>query len=728
MAKSTTPSATNRLDDILKGALSGPPDRAKVMEIALKLRADGGNAAVLKQLSEQVKEATHKALQEAEHLGEALVKKAHGWGKEIGESLTKALEKAAEAREKAEKRDVAAESPHASAEKQPAGRELPAHPEASQPKSAAASKEIGPQQQSTEKKAEEAPKKEGESTVDNALTAAQKTASAAKHFGEASSPEKKPVERVSEAIEGVKDAREGAKAAGQVFSHFKDIATAGKPIAEVGFKGMVGNLGKAALGSVGGWSGIAAAGQVAGIGAVAVGGGIAVHDGFKLLLNKVGILGGHFDTLSGTVMDWNESTKRSAEIEKKIAESQEAHQQALEQMQRNQQNVRSVYEARDRIEESQKHQKEAAGMASLGAHFAGRFKEYAAGHVASESELQERDKKYAAGDRSFAAEQYAKRFEEKERERQEAANLAHDTDLKNQDRKAHPAGKGGAELASNGSQGTVYAGPVDLQEQVLQEEKAVRLATELRGLARDRTAELQSQLAAMDQQVRAAEHQVAASREQVKAEQERELSEKARMSMMSKEDQRRATEIFKKIARGEKIDRSEALLLQQRNLLSGSLGHKASDRLAEDLDPEFVKWRKVAGGEEGLDQAQQHLKDSTEDLAAAQKEALEALEDFMDAVWDFAETADTAVGAQQKYEDTKADKEGYSHPGDLRPGERPKETQSAVKTLKEAIQASQADFAAAIKEIGDAMVTGAKSNAAQLRGVAVQLHGAHKGP
>jgi hypothetical protein len=84
------------------------------------------------------------------------------------------------------------------------------------------------------------------------------------------------------------------------------------------------------------------------------------------------------------------------------------------------------------------------------------------------------------------------------------------------------------------------------------------------------------------------------------------------------------------------------------------------------------------------------------------------------------------VAALKKYEGTKAEKEGYSRPDDLRPGEKPKETQSAVQTVKDAIQASQADFAAAIKEIGKAMVTGAKRNAADLRGVAVQLNQAHK--
>jgi len=261
---------------------------------------------------------------------------------------------------------------------------------------------------------------------------------------------------------------------------------------------------------------------------------------------------------------------------------------------------------------------------------------------------------------------------------------------------------------------------------VLQEEKAVKLANELRDLAKDRTAELQSQLAAMDQQVRAAEHQVAAAKEQVKAERDKANADKAQLSMLSDDQQKTATNILKKLNETKHLSREDALTLQKLGVTKGKIGTEINETLSQGISPEFAKQFTEAGGEEQLDKAQQRLKDSTEDLAAAQKDALDALEDFMDAVWDFAGTADTAVAAQKKYEDTKADKEGYSRPGDLRPGERPKETQSAVKTVKDAIQASQADFAAAIKEIGDAMVTGAKSNAANLRGVATQLNGAHK--
>ncbi len=406
-----------------------------------------------------------------------------------------------------------------------------------------------------------------------------------------------------------------------------------------------------------------------------------------------------------------------------VGESQETHQQALEQMQRNQQNVRSVYEARERIEESQKHQKEAGGMAELGAQYAGRFKEFGAGHVATERELQERDKKYASADRSFAADQYAKKFKEKGTEHAEAAKLAGETDKKNK----QPRGSqgGASQLASDGSQGRTYMGPVDLQEQVLREEKAVKLANEMRDLARDRSAELQSQLAAMDQQVRAAEHQVAATREQLKVEQERELSEKARMSMMSKEDQRTATEIFKKIAQGKKIDRSDALFLQQRNLLSGSLGHKASDRLAEDLDPEFVKWRKAAGGEEGLEKAQEHLAESTHELADEQKKAKQTLQEYMETLGQFAASADTAMQAQKQVEDTKSRKEGYSNPEDLRPGEKRHHTASAVEMMKTIQRDAHADFLGAINEFVETTVTQFKKHAAHVREVKQRLNRAH---
>jgi hypothetical protein len=715
--------APTGLDNILAGAASGPPNRAKVMEITLKLRADSGNAAVLTQLTEQVKSAAHKAIQEAEHLGEALVKKAHGWPKEMGEAITKALEKAAEEREKAERKEPAKkESGHAES---PAGREVNPHPGPGEAQAAGKVPEPSRGQEGFgAKKPEEPPGKEA-SGEKGAKT--EEVFSLLKNVVKATSPNKEAADAKIEQIERLQSAVEAGQSVakyGKDFAAMWKAASVGKDgVTALGFGGTALNLAKGGLASVGGWGGIAATAQVAGIGAVAIAGGVALHDGFKTLLNKVGFLGGNFDTLSGTVMEWNESTKRSAEIEKKIAESQEAHQQALEQMQRNQQNVRSVYEARERIEESQKHQKEAGGMAELAAQYAGRFKEYGAGRVASERELQERDKKYAAADRSFVAGQYAKKFKEKGTEHAEAAKLAGETDRKNK----QPRGSqgGASQLASDGSQGRTYTGPVDLQEQVLREEKAVKLANEMRDLARDRSAELQSQLAAMDQQVRAAEHQVAATREQLKVEQERELSEKARMSMMSKEDQRTATEIFKKIAQGKKIDRSDALFLQQRNLLSGSLGHKASDRLAEDLDPEFVKWRKAAGGEGGLEKAQEHLAESTHELADEQKKAKQTLQEYMETLGQFAASADTAMQAQKQVEDTKSRKEGYSNPEDLRPGEKRHHTASAVEMMKTIQRDAHADFLGAINEFVETTVTQFKKHAAHVREVKQRLNRAH---
>jgi hypothetical protein len=710
MAKGKTHSThagMGQLDAILAGAASGPPDRAKVMEITLKLRADSGNSAVLKQLSEQVRDASRKAIQEAEHLGEALVKKAHGWAKEMGEAITKSLEKAAEQREKAEQ-EAKLGSASASAEKKPAGREMPAHPEPDQAKNAATPKESShAPEQSSEKKTEKKEEKP-ESIGDKLGTLLEKGKSAYDHLKEAKSADNDAVKRVVEGFAGAKDAKESIKAGVDVFNRLKDVATAGKPIAEVGFKGMAANLGNAAVAGVGGWGTIAGAAHVAGIGAVAVAGGVALHDGFKLLLNKVGFLGGNFDTLSGTVMDWNESTKRSAEIEKKIAETQEAHHQALEQMQRNQQNTRSVYEARARIEESEKFQKESASMVSVGGHYAKRLGLADPEHVGTERDLQKRDKEYATDDRRLAEQTYAAKFEEKQREQEEAADTAGKTKQRNDERKAKALG------------------PVDLQEQVLQEEKAVKLANELRDLAKDRTAELQSQLAAMDQQVRAAEHQVAAAKEQVKAERDKANADRAQLSMLSEDQQKTATNILKKLNETKHLSREDALTLQKLGVTKGRIGTTINETLAQGISPEFAKQFKEAGGEEGLDKAQQHLTESTDHLAAAQKQAQETLEKFMDAVWDFAGTAELATAALRKNEDTKADKEGYSHPGDLRPGERPKETQGAVKALKEAIQASQADFAAAIKEIGDAMLTGTKSHAANLRGVAQQLNQAQK--
>src|ERR1700731_2237266 len=102
---------------ILAGAAYGPSESAKVMEISLKLRADSGNAAVLKQLTTQVHDAFTKVVKETEQVGEKLVDKAHEWGKSMGESIRKALEKAASDAEKSARREAPEPKP-TSAEKQ----------------------------------------------------------------------------------------------------------------------------------------------------------------------------------------------------------------------------------------------------------------------------------------------------------------------------------------------------------------------------------------------------------------------------------------------------------------------------------------------------------------------------------------------------------------------------------------------------------------------------------
>jgi hypothetical protein len=97
----------------------------------------------------------------------------------------------------------------------------------------------------------------------------------------------------------------------------------------------------------------------------------------------------------------------------------------------------------------------------------------------------------------------------------------------------------------------------------------------------------------------------------------------------------------------------------------------------------------------------------------ASADAKKTLNDYMQAVQDFAHTSDRAVAAQEKVETTKSDKEGYSNPYALRPGEKPHQTASAVEMVKAAIQAANADSAKALKEIADAVVNGAKQQAAE---------------
>jgi hypothetical protein len=715
----------NALDTIGR-ALAGPPDKSRVMELKLKMVADSGNDAVLKQLTTQVHDAFDKMVKDTEHLGEKLVKKSHGWAKSIGESMSKALDKASAQLEKLEaKASSESEAPKAEGSsteshesKHYSEPEAQGHPEPSKPSPNPKSEAEGRSQEAPqEKKSEEPTGKEKPSRVENALIVAEKGVSFSKHVSAAFDSEKGKLERAGEAVDAAKDAHEVYKAGKELYDSFKGAKTAAsvantteKVATATGLGGTIKNLGSTALAGLGGWGGIGAAAQIAGFGAVAVAGGVALHDGFKLLLNKVGFLGGNFDTLSGTVMEWNESTKRSAEIEKKIAETQEAHQKQLEQLQRNEQNTRSVYEAKDRIEESQKFQHEAAEMVPIGARYAQRLNGVDPNNVGSARELHEQDQNLARDDRKVSQDTYAQKLLRKQKEQAEAADIAQGTKERNLKLRQN---QGGVSNPQKEGEGGIVATTVSLQEQLLQEEKSLKLANEMRTMARERTVELGNQLAVMEQQVRAAEHQKAAAQEQVKAEKERELSDKARMSMLSKGDQQTATGIFKNLAHGQRIDRKDAIFLQEHGLTSGTIQHKVNDRMAEDLDPEFVKWRKAAGGEEALDNAQQHLAESTRELAQAQQDAKKTLNDYMQAVQDFAHTSDRAVAAQEKVETTKSDKEGYSNPYALRPGEKPHQTASAVEMVKAAIQAANADSAKALKEIADAVVNGAKQQAAE---------------
>jgi hypothetical protein len=139
-----------------------------------------------------------------------------------------------------------------------------------------------------------------------------------------------------------------------------------------------------------------------------------------------------------------------------------------------------------------------------------------------------------------------------------------------------------------------------------------------------------------------------------------------------------------------------------------------------------VKWLKAAGGEEGLEKAQERLAESTHELADEQKKAKQTLQEYMETLGQFATSADTAVQAQKQVEDTKSRKEGYSNPESLRPGEKRHDTASAVEMMNAELQKAHADFAAALKEFVNTTVTQLDRHSAKLREGNQRSNDAHR--
>jgi hypothetical protein len=150
---------------------------------------------------------------------------------------------------------------------------------------------------------------------------------------------------INDALEKMKLVTAAAAAEQKVLAASKASAGAAGA-ASSGGAGAVGALGAAAEGaSVGAAAGGASLGATAAIGVGLAAAGLAVHDA----LAKVT---GLFETMSGSVFEWFESTKRNAKLAEAIERQQEAHKRAMENIKEQDDRSAKLAEARARIKES----------------------------------------------------------------------------------------------------------------------------------------------------------------------------------------------------------------------------------------------------------------------------------------------------------------------------------------------------------------------------------------
>jgi hypothetical protein len=744
---------------------------AKVIEITLRLKSDPGNSAALKQLGDQVGQTTRRALKDIDELGQKLVSKVGEWAKSIREQLSKPLELPPV------NRTAGNGAATTKLEQSPAGQP------ATRNQSAARGNEPN-----TETRSDEAGGgKEGKSRFEKAAEAASHLGSLIQRVGVLTAPDEKTAEARSKDLEYFKNLGETAVDAAAVYTFIKEsLATAKAGSALSGAAGVgqtavtIGAMaGSAAQGGLAITPGIAAAGGLL------VAGALAAHDGIKLILNSVNRLGGNFDTLTGAVAEWHATVLRNIELERTITIAQEARKVQLEQLRASQETTRSYYEARERIDESKKYDQEVPRLRLVAEHYRQRFSSIDPQHHVTDRELQLQRHDFALKDRVSATFTYRDTFEEKKKEQETAESVARATRGRNlqlqykprmqavmpaenpeQDvpegfvwglkktfgqqhwgmtdaekealHKQHGFGPMGMfvrtkdlnqfrlDRALTADQPSAQPAKIDLQEQLSHEEKSLKLANELRDVARDRSHELQNQLQTMDQQVAAAEQQKAIAEQQVKAEQERLISQKANMSMLTKDQQSTAANILKKFNETKHLSRDDALTLQKLGISQGAIGRSINETLAQGLDPERAKQFKQAGGEEDLDKAQLHLRQSTDDLADTQNDANEALSDFIHALGDFDEAKRKAALAQSAFEKTKAARDGARDPTQPPTGAKQGGETAAAQNIEQGIEAARGEFVAAIHDIGNSAVAAIRAGTAEARATAQRLNEAHK--
>jgi hypothetical protein len=317
--------------------------------------------------------------------------------------------------------------------------------------------------------------------------------------------------------------------------------------------------------------------------------------------------------------------------------------------------------------------------------------------------------------------------EEQIQARQDAAVAQQAKDLKENNPLAglEKGANGWEHKVSNGSVPVATSEPVDLHPQLMQQEHALKLANELRDVARERTTQLQNQLQTMAQQVSAAQQQKALAEQQVKAEQERLISQKANMSMLSQGQQSTAANILKKFNATKHLSRDDALTLQKLGITQGGIGKEINATLAQGLDPELAKQFKAAGGGEELDKAQQRLTESTSDLADAQAQAKQTLQEFREALGQLKDASATTASAEDAVESTRSKMGGYKDPTGGRGEKGIVEHKEATQKVRVAIEGARHEVVSAIHEMGDSVTSVLGAVSAELRGTAQKIKEAH---
>ncbi len=773
---------------------SGPG--SKVVETTLRLRADSGNAAIANQLFEQINGAVHKAFQEVEQVGGQLVTKANGWVKSAGDTMgpvwNRMVVDAKQANAKVSSGLQEVSDSYHNVASAAASKLKPIKTIATRPlhfpflgMSGSASTDHQSAEQ-PERMAAGAGGKE-KATSEGILSTGSHGIQFAKTLALWSAPNAKVAEERKKTFENVENAYSLVEHGSGIVSGVRKLAANVRGIPAAAAPAAAGG---AEAGTAAG--GLAALGDAAFVGTAAVG-GLLLHDGVKLLAGKIGILGGNFDTLTGTVMDWYGSVKRSAELEKQITGLEEAHKAYREQMRERQETPRASFEGRERIDDSRAYQKDLARLDPLAEHFEKRFSD--ADKAGTPRELEQLQRANARDDERLVKDTYQNKFREKQEEMHQAIQQANSTlqaNLKNPTRRAvtflgqptvhdnridaegqKKIDEQEAEQVSEGfwhGLGTPYrkvagwfgygkeddtknpdgtqkplagyergsksayekksvdttvpdATPqsVDLQPQLSQQEHSLKLANQLRDIARERTTELQNQLQTMSQQVVAAQQQKAAAQQQLKAEQERTMSQKANMSMLTTGQQSSAANILKKFNETKHLSRADALTLQKLGITQGAIGREINKTLAQGLDPELAKQFKAAGGEEDLDKAQQRLTETTSDLADAQAQAKETLQQFREALAQSKDAAATATSAQEAVESTRAKIGGYQDPTGGRGEQGIVEHKEASQQVKVAVEGARHEVVAAIHEMGDTITSVLGDVRAELRGAAQRI-------